>query len=76
MQYRIVNLDTEIARDLMKELGDKVVKGVKFHDGGCLDMLIDPELSILKIRDGAITIDVSARLFTISHNQYSRLEII
>lgn len=76
MQYRVVNLDTEVATNLMNELGHKVTKGVKFHDAHCLDMFIDPDEVLLRINDGNITVDRCGVLFTILRENYSAFEII
>lgn len=76
MEYKVINLDEEIVRDMMFWLGDRVIKSIEFHDDGCIDVKIDPEITILKINDGKLTVDRGGKLFTIPHEYYSRIEII
>lgn len=76
MKYRIVNLYIETARDLIETLGDNVVRCIAWHDASCVDVDINPSMSILKINDGKLTIDVGAKLFTIPYEDYASIEIL
>lgn len=76
MKYRIVNLWADTARELMIALGDSVVRCIAWHDANCVDVDINPRISILKINDGNLTIDVGSKLFTIPYEDYSSIEII
>ena len=76
MIYRIVNLYGDRLLEMISTLGDKVVKSNYWHDADCVDVDIDPEIAILKINDGNLTIDVGAKLFTIPYEDYSCIKII
>jgi hypothetical protein len=76
MKYRIVNLCEDILLDLRLTLGESAIKCIAYHDASCVDVDIDPSISILKINDGNLTIDVGAKLFTIPYEDYSSIEII
>lgn len=75
MKYRIVNLYAETARELKETFGNAITYAA-WHDADCVDVDIDPIISILKINDGNLTIDVGAKLFTIPYEDYASIEII
>ena len=76
MRYRVVNIKAETVKELMEYLGDRVIRCMAWHDDGCLDIDIDPEITILKINGGNLTVDRGGVLYTIMHNDYSSLEVI
>lgn len=76
MQYRVVNINVEMAKELMSYLGDRVIRCMAWHDDGCLDIDIDPEITILKINGGNLTVDRGGVLYTIHHYDYERIEIL
>lgn len=76
MIYRIVNLYGDRLLEMISALGDKVVKSTYWHDADCVDVGIDPEIAILKINGGNLTIDVGAKLFTVPYEDYSCIKII
>lgn len=76
MIYRIKNVYIDTAKEVLNELGDRVVVRLTFTDADCVDLYIDPAITILKINDGNLTIDRGGVLYTIPYEDYSSIEIM
>ena len=75
MIYKIKNVAIDTAKELAEELGDRVIASLTFTDADCVDLEIDPAITILRINDGNITIDRGGVLYTILPSDYSSLVI-
>lgn len=76
MIYRIMNLYVDRLLEMISMLGGDVVRSNYYHDTDCVDVDINPEIAILKINDGNLTIDVGGKLFTVPYEDYSCIKII
>ncbi len=75
MYYKIVNLNANTARDMMLFFGDDIITSLYYQDADCVTVGIDPDITILKINGGNLTIDVGAKLFTIPYEDYAEIRL-